>query len=45
MSLAGGKGTGMLFKKGHMVRKIKQTEFIPVLLAEIEKLTGETIDL
>jgi len=45
IGIAGGKGTGMLFKKGHMVRKIKEAEFIPVLLAEIEKLTGETLDL
>lgn len=43
IGIAGGKGTGMLFKKGQMVRKLKEAEFIPVLLAEIEKLTGETI--
>jgi (E)-4-hydroxy-3-methylbut-2-enyl-diphosphate synthase len=43
IGIAGGKGTGMLFKRGQMVRKLNEAEFIPVLLAEIEKLTGETI--
>ncbi|MCU0581859.1 MAG: flavodoxin-dependent (E)-4-hydroxy-3-methylbut-2-enyl-diphosphate synthase [Syntrophales bacterium] len=43
IGIAGGKGTGMLFKKGHMVRKIKEAEFIPVLLAEIAKL-NEILD-
>lgn len=41
IGIAGGKGSGMLFKKGRMVRKLKEAEFIPVLLAEIEKMTGE----
>jgi len=44
IGIAGGKGSGMLFKKGRMVRKIKEAEFIPVLLAEIEKLKNETAD-
>lgn len=44
IGIAGGKGTGMLFMKGKMVRKIQEAEFIPVLLAEIEKLTGEIVD-
>jgi (E)-4-hydroxy-3-methylbut-2-enyl-diphosphate synthase len=43
IGIAGGKGTGMLFKKGQMVRKLEESEFIPILLAEIEKITGETI--
>ena len=43
IGIAGGKGVGMLFMKGQMVRKLKEEEFIPVLLAEIEKLTGETL--
>jgi (E)-4-hydroxy-3-methylbut-2-enyl-diphosphate synthase len=43
IGIAGGKGAGMLFKKGQMVRKLREEEFIPVLLAEIGKMTGETI--
>jgi (E)-4-hydroxy-3-methylbut-2-enyl-diphosphate synthase len=43
IGIAGGKGSGMLFKKGQMVRKLKEAEFIPVLLAEIAQMTGETI--
>lgn len=43
IGIAGGKGSGMLFKKGRMVCKIKETDFIPILLAEIEKMTGQTI--
>jgi (E)-4-hydroxy-3-methylbut-2-enyl-diphosphate synthase len=41
IGIAGGKGTGMLFKKGKIVRKINEEEFIPVLLAEIEKMTAD----
>jgi (E)-4-hydroxy-3-methylbut-2-enyl-diphosphate synthase len=43
IGIAGGRGTGMLFKKGQMVRKLQEAEFITVLLAEIEEMTGETI--
>ncbi|MBN1549003.1 MAG: flavodoxin-dependent (E)-4-hydroxy-3-methylbut-2-enyl-diphosphate synthase [Syntrophaceae bacterium] len=44
IGIAGGKGVGMLFKKGQMVRKLREEEFIPVLLAEIKKITGEKVD-
>jgi (E)-4-hydroxy-3-methylbut-2-enyl-diphosphate synthase len=38
IGIAGGRGSGMLFKKGKIVRKIKEEEFIPVLLEEIGKM-------
>ena len=43
IGIAGGKGSGMLFKKGRVVRKIRESEFIPVLLAEVEKMAGKII--
>ncbi len=36
IGVAGGRGSGVLFKKGKVVRKIKEEEFIDVLLGEIE---------
>jgi len=41
IGIAGGKGVGMLFKKGKIVRKIREAEFIPVLLEEIRKMEKE----
>ena len=43
IGIAGGKGSGMLFKKGKVVRKIKEEEFVPVLLEEIRQMTGEKL--
>jgi (E)-4-hydroxy-3-methylbut-2-enyl-diphosphate synthase len=40
IGIAGGRGAGMLFKKGKIVRKIREEEFIPVLLGEIRAMTG-----
>ena len=37
IGIAGGCGFGMLFKKGEAVRKIKEEEFVDVLLDEIKK--------
>lgn len=41
IGIAGGKGSGMLFKKGVVVRKLREDEFVPVLLEEIRLLAGE----
>ncbi|MDH5202524.1 MAG: flavodoxin-dependent (E)-4-hydroxy-3-methylbut-2-enyl-diphosphate synthase [Nitrospirota bacterium] len=35
--IAGGKGRGILFKKGKVVRQIKESEFLEALLKEIEE--------
>ncbi len=40
IGIAGGRGMGMLFKKGKVVRKIREEEFILVLLAEIGEMTN-----
>jgi len=36
IGIAGGRGSGVLFKKGRVVRKIREEEFVDVLLDEIE---------
>jgi (E)-4-hydroxy-3-methylbut-2-enyl-diphosphate synthase len=43
IGIAGGKGSGMLFKKGEVVRKLREDEFVPVLIEEIRLMTGEKI--
>jgi (E)-4-hydroxy-3-methylbut-2-enyl-diphosphate synthase len=40
IGIAGGRHTGLLFKKGKVVRKIKEEEFVDVLLDEIKKMTS-----
>jgi (E)-4-hydroxy-3-methylbut-2-enyl-diphosphate synthase len=39
IGIAGGKGAGVLFKKGKVVRKLKEKDFVPVLLSEIQAMT------
>jgi (E)-4-hydroxy-3-methylbut-2-enyl-diphosphate synthase len=38
IGIAGGRGSGILFKKGRKVRKIREEEFVPVLLEEIRRM-------
>lgn len=38
IGIAGGKGEALLFKKGVVIAKVKESEILPSLLAEIEKL-------
>ena len=38
IGIAGGDGCAILFKKGEIVRKIKESEVVSVLLSEIEKM-------
>ena len=38
IGIAGGKGTGILFRKGKIIRKIREAEFVPALLEEIRKM-------
>jgi (E)-4-hydroxy-3-methylbut-2-enyl-diphosphate synthase len=40
IGIAGGKGHGVLFKKGKVVRKVKEDRLAEVLLEEIEKYEG-----
>ncbi len=38
IGIAGGKGEGLIFKKGEIIRKVKENEIVNELLKEIEKL-------
>jgi (E)-4-hydroxy-3-methylbut-2-enyl-diphosphate synthase len=44
VGIAGGKRTGILFKKGKLVRKVPERELLAVLLAEVAALTGEAVE-
>jgi (E)-4-hydroxy-3-methylbut-2-enyl-diphosphate synthase len=41
IGLAGGKGVGIIFKKGRLFRKVEEAELLPVFLAELDKLAAE----
>jgi (E)-4-hydroxy-3-methylbut-2-enyl-diphosphate synthase len=41
VGIAGGRGFGMLFKKGKIVRKIREEDFVQVLMEEINKMIGD----
>jgi (E)-4-hydroxy-3-methylbut-2-enyl-diphosphate synthase len=45
VGIAGGKKTGILFKRGELVRKVPEKELLTALLTEVAALTGETVDL
>jgi len=38
VGIAGGKGVGILFKKGKILRKVPEEELLDALMAEVEKL-------
>lgn len=40
IGIAGGKGVGVLFKKGKVVRKLREDEFTQVLINEIMEMVG-----
>ena len=41
IGIAGGKGFGMMFKKGVAYKRVEEKDFVPVLLEEIESLDNE----
>ena len=41
IGIAGGKGAGVLFKRGKVVRRLKEKDFVLVLLNEIQKMVQE----
>ncbi len=43
VGIAGGKGSGILFKKGKRVEKVSEPELLERLLSEVEQMTGEKI--
>ncbi len=40
VGIAGGKGFGIFFKKGKVIRKVKERNLVPTLLSEIKKMSG-----
>lgn len=40
IGIAGGDGTGILFKKGKIIKKFPEDKLVEVLLTEVEKLDG-----
>jgi (E)-4-hydroxy-3-methylbut-2-enyl-diphosphate synthase len=41
LGIAGGKGEGLLFRKGEVLRKVPENELADALMAEVEKLLKE----
>ncbi|MGD9212794.1 MAG: flavodoxin-dependent (E)-4-hydroxy-3-methylbut-2-enyl-diphosphate synthase, partial [Desulfobacteraceae bacterium] len=41
IGIAGGKGLGILFKKGKIIKKIPQNHLVSVLVQEVQRTTGE----
>ena len=41
LGIAGGKGEGILFKKGELIRKLPERELLGALKAELDKLSSE----
>lgn len=41
IGIAGGRGFGMLFKKGVAYKRVEEKDFVPVLLTEIDKIDKE----
>ena len=41
IGIAGGKGSGMIFKKGVAYKKVEEKDFVPVLLEEINLMIEE----
>lgn len=41
IGIAGGDGSGVLFKKGHVVRKVPQDKLVDALLEEVNKMKTE----
>ena len=41
VGLAGGKGVGLIFRKGKIIRKVKEEEILPAFFMEVEKFLRE----
>ena len=44
VGIAGGKGIGLLFKHGEIVKKFDEKELADVLVSEVEKIVKKTVD-
>jgi len=43
VGIAGGKGVGLLFKKGRVIKKVREKDFAKVLLSEVREMTKESV--
>lgn len=41
LGVAGGKGIGLIFKKGEVIRKVPEAQIVEALMEEVEKLVAE----
>jgi 4-hydroxy-3-methylbut-2-en-1-yl diphosphate synthase IspG/GcpE len=41
IGIAGGKGEGMIFKRGKKFRKVKEADFYDVVVEEVEQMAAE----
>jgi (E)-4-hydroxy-3-methylbut-2-enyl-diphosphate synthase len=41
IGVAGGKGMGWIFKKGQVIRKVKESELVDALIEEVNKMVAE----
>jgi (E)-4-hydroxy-3-methylbut-2-enyl-diphosphate synthase len=41
IGIAGGKGYGLLFKKGKVIKKVKEKDFVKTLLGEIDSMVAD----
>jgi len=41
IGIAGGKGIGLIFKKGQVIRKVPESQILETLMEEVEKLVAE----
>ena len=41
VGLAGGKGVGLIFRKGKIIRKVPESEILPAFFAEVERFLRE----
>ena len=41
LGVAGGKGIGLIFKKGEVIRKVPELQIVDALMEEVEKLVAE----
>jgi (E)-4-hydroxy-3-methylbut-2-enyl-diphosphate synthase len=41
VGVAGGKGEGLLFRHGEVIRKVPEKELADALVAEVEKMANE----
>ena len=41
VGIAGGRGAGLLFRRGEIIKKVPEAELIDELMAEIDKQCGQ----